>query len=123
MKPTLGWARARPPGAGALRRGAWYRVVGDNGNGSVVVDLGPRGTAEVPRSQIQIRHHRPPYFSIVVRSPEDPNPVRGTPRDVGDRYAVCPHSHTRVPLNGDEKPYIDCPECGCRFAIAWHEAC
>ncbi len=120
MANHLGWARVRPSSNGSLRRGAWYQVVSDDGS-AVVIKVGERGVS-VPREHLQIRRHCPEHFSVVVRSPGDHNPVRGTPEDLGLKYAVCPSSHTRVRL-ADDAPYLVCPECGCRYAIDWGETC
>lgn len=120
MAKHLGWARVRPPSYGSLRRGAWYQVVSDDVS-AVVVKVSERGVS-VPRERLQIRQRRPEHFSVVVRSPDDPNPVRGTPKDLGLKYAVCPSSQTRVRL-ADDAPYLVCPECGCRYAIDWGETC
>ncbi len=119
---TVGWARVRPPGAYSLRRGAWYPIIDDGGTDSeVVLYLGHRRVV-IPRRNVQIRQDRPVCFSVVVRSPEDPNPVRGTPEDLGLSYAVCPLSHTRVrlPAHAD---LLECPTCGYQFPIAWDDVC
>ena len=119
---TTGWARVKPPGAYSLRRGAWYPVLEDNGDGSeVVLDLNHR-TVVIPRANLQLRSDRPTCFSIVARRPEDPNPVRGTQQDLGLQYAVCPLSHTRVRLAGHPE-VLECPKCGYQFPIEWDDVC
>lgn len=119
---AIGWARVRPPGAYSLRRGAWYPVVEDDGEGSeVVLDLSNRRVV-IPRRNLQIRSDRPTCFSIVVRTPKDPNPVKGTPEDLGLTYAVCPLSHTRVRVAGHPE-VLECPRCGYQFPVEWKDLC
>ncbi len=116
-----GWARVRPPGIDGLRRGAWYPVVDDSAPDSVVLDV--RGEKiTVPRLRVHIRRLKPERCGVVVRAPDDYNPARGTPEDLGSRYAVCPQCHARVGLTGQPE-YVDCTGCRCRFAVAWEETC
>lgn len=118
---TLGWARVRPPGAYMLRRGAWYPVVVDNRYHLVVLGVAQRNVA-VPRDRLQIRQHLPSRFSVVSRTTDEYNPVRGTAADLGGTYAVCPSSRSRVRLNG-HPDNIQCPVCGHREEVAWDDIC
>ena len=123
MTAALGWARVRPPGGYKLRRGQWYAVVSDSGSPLVFLDVPQRRwNAGIPRNHLQIRRHPPERFAIVVRTSEDPNPMRGTPADLGLTYAVCPASGSRVRLAGRPE-YLECPNCGHHSAIAWEEPC
>ena len=126
------WARVKPPGFGTLRRGAWYSVAFtirryasvaiDDTADMVVVDVARRQIA-VPRDLVNIRRSKPDRFSIVFRSSDDPNPVRGTPEYLGLIYAVCPSSGTRVRVSGHFPKVLKCPECGGRFEVAWEDIC
>ncbi len=117
-----GWARVKPPGAYSLRRGAWYPILENNGDeAEIVLDLRYR-TVVIPRVNIDVRTERPTCFSVVVREPHDPNPVKGTPQDLGLSYAVCPLSHTRVRLSGHPE-VLECPECGYQYPIEWDDLC
>lgn len=118
----FGWARVKPPGAYSLRRGAWYPILENfRDESEVVLDLRNR-TVVIPRLNLQISYERPICFSIVAKDPDDPNPVQGTPQDLGLQYAVCPLSHTRVRLHGHPE-FLECPECHCQFPIDWDERC
>jgi hypothetical protein len=121
MSRNLGWARVRPPGAATLRRGAWYPVVDDHVPNRVVLGVGTRSVA-VHREFIQLRQHLPAGFSVVMKTPVDPNPVAGTGEDVGLTYAVCPWSRSRVRLKG-HPDHLECPDCGHRGLVDWEESC
>jgi len=121
MTDVAGWARVEPPGAYSLRRGAWYPVVDDTASTEVVLDNTQR-LVVIPRHHLRIRRHRPECFSVVVRAPDDPNPVRGTPEDLGLTYAVCPLSSSRIRLEGRPE-ILECPKCGHRFKVAWGDRC
>ncbi len=113
------------------RRGAWYPVVDtihseastgpDNDCTLYVLDIGKWRLA-VPANTLEVREALPGQFSVVVRSPTDPNPVRGTPTDLGNTYAVCPQSRCRVSLIGHPEK-LKCPCCGEEHSVAWEEAC
>jgi len=121
VSEILGWARARPPYAYSLRRGAWYPVLQDTDSTEVVLDTSYR-VVVIPKNSLQIRKHRPEHFSVVVRAPDEPNPVRGTTRDLGRMYAVCPASRSRVAIQG-RPTHLECPDCGCQFPVAWEDVC
>ena len=118
----VGWARVKPPGAYSLRRGAWYPILENPlDEGEIVLDLRNRKVV-IPKLNLEIRYKRPISFSVVVKDPDDPNPVRGTTQDLGLQYAVCPLSHTRVRLPG-HPDFLECPECGYQFPIDWDDRC
>ncbi|MFB3112534.1 MAG: hypothetical protein ACE10G_10915 [Gemmatimonadales bacterium] len=142
MTDMIGWARLSAPDASASqswpelvppvsRRGAWYPVVdrvhpkpaaGPDGDRTLyVLDIGPWRLA-VPANILEVRESLPDQFSVVVRSPTDPNPVRGTPADLGTTYAVCPQSRCRVRLIGHPEK-LECPCCGEEHPVAWEEVC
>ena len=142
MIDTMGWARLSAPDASASqgwpelvppvsRRGAWYPVVDivqpkastgpDDDWPLYVLDIGQWRLA-VPANILEVRKTLPDQFSVVVRLPTDPNPVRGTPSDLGTTYAVCPQSRCRVRLVGHPEE-LQCPCCGEEHPVAWEEAC
>ena len=142
MTETLGWARLGSPDSSASqswpelvppvsRRGAWYPVVDkveskrapepDGDRTMYVLDIGPWRLA-VPANILEVRKDLPEEFSVVVRSPDDPNPTRGTPADLGTTYAVCPQSRCRVRLVGHPEK-LECPCCGEEHPVDWEEEC
>lgn len=99
---TVQWVRSRGDRAekDGLRRGAWYRVVEDEGKSWVVVDV-HHVEVRVPRDDIEIRKARPGNWSV-VRHP----------------YLVCPGCHTRRHVAGEPTEYR-CPDCGNTYPIDW----
>ena len=131
MRRAIGWARVKGPGemadrvldgsATTLRRGAWYPVVGDNASETVLLGVS-RGEVLVPRDALQIRRHQSDRFSVVARAPGDPNPVRGTPADLGPTYAVCPATRSRVQLTAHSDS-LECPRCASGHPVSWDQLC
>ena len=120
---VLGWARlwaaAEGQAAPTLRRGAWYPILHDRGPTSVILGT-PKRNVRIPRHLLEIRPHRPERFTVVYRSADDPNPLRGTPADLGRTYAVCPQSRSRIRLSGHPER-LECPTCGHAGGVAWWE--
>lgn len=121
MRSSIGWARVVRDGVYPLRRGAWYPVVNDKALRLVIVDVGRKNVA-VPRERLMVRRHRPEHWSLVLRRPNDANPVRGTGQDLGSLYAVCPISRTRVRVQG-RPVLLGCPDCGHRADLDWEDLC
>jgi len=119
----LGWARpwanARPFSRPMPRAGAWYPVVAESGTDRVVLQIRGKRVA-VLRRLLEIREERPTRFTVVVRGATEANPARGSNRDLGRTYAVCPVCGTRIPLPG-EPPLLVCGECGHRGEVAYWE--
>lgn len=121
MAGTTIWARAYPAGAGPLRRGAWYPAAQEPDHDEVLVDVGIKRVA-VHTQLVELRPTVPSGFSVVERSPQDPNPARGTPHDLGTVYAVCPVSRTRVRLETNDD-ILRCPDCGYEGVVTWGQPC
>jgi hypothetical protein len=121
MTEPRAWARVLPKGAHLLRRGAWYPVANDRTPQLLVLAVGKR-TVPVPRDLVQVREQRPELWSIVVRAPADPNIERGTERDLGPIYAVCPICAYRTRLS-EEPGDMHCPRCDRAYAVEWDETC
>lgn len=123
MEDTIAWARlspvAKPAAAPTLRAGAWYPVVAEDGQAQVELLVGGERVT-LPRRVLEVRKQRPARFTVVSRMAGDPNPVRGTPADLGPVYAVCPGCMGRVALYG-APPATTCPKCGHRGEVAWWE--
>ncbi len=122
-RTAVGWARlwtiANPRHAAGLRRGAWYPVVEDQLASNVTVEVGPRAVP-VARHLLEFRRHQPDRFTVVYRPRGEHNPVAGTPRDVGDPYAVCPNCAERQPL-GARWEQLECLACRHSGVVAWWE--
>lgn len=114
------WAIANPPRTRPmLRTGAWYPVVATDPTAEVVVSVRHR-EVRLPARLFEMRKDRPRRFTVVCRSKHERNPARGTRRDLGHKYAVCPASGHRIPLRG-MPTVLECPGCAYRGEIAWHE--
>lgn len=113
------WAIAHPRTRPMLRSGAWYPVVASEAEAEVVLQVRHR-EVRLPTHYVELRKERPREFTIVCRGRGERNPATGTKRDLGVRYAVCPASGHRIRLRG--RPLrVECPGCGYRGDVAWHE--
>jgi len=121
MAKVVGWARLWPVAkAPLLRHGVWYSVVGDGASKKIVLGV-PSGPVAVPRHLVEVREHRPSYFTVVYRTAHSRNPAQGTTDDLGRRYVVCPHSGSRFRLLGHPGS-VTCPDCGHVGEVAWWES-
>jgi DNA-directed RNA polymerase subunit RPC12/RpoP len=119
MTRTLGWARLwAVANATKLRSGAWYPITSDHER-SVDLEVAG-GTVTVPRTLVETRDQQPNRFTVVYRPVDSHNPAAGTKANVGNTYAVCPYSGSRVKLSGRPE-YVECRECGYRGLVAWWE--
>ena len=123
MATVLGWARpwaiARPFSKPTPRAGAWYPILGDTGEERIVLQIRGRKVAVLKRL-VEVRPERPARFTVVYRSPTERNPARGTSRDLGRRYAVCPSCGSRLPIFHDPAVLI-CGICAHRGEVAYWE--
>jgi hypothetical protein len=114
------WSITAPFARKVLRAGAWYPVIEDNRpDGSVILVMRNRNV-RVPSRLVEVRRERPAKFTVVYLGSMDTNPAAGTRRDLGRIYGVCPASGHRVRLDGPETR-VECPGCGYRGEVAWHE--
>ena len=99
------WARSRGElgEREGLRRGAWYRVMEDQGNSWLVLDV-HNVEVRIPRDHVEMRGERPQSWSV-VRHP----------------YLVCPGCHTRRYVSG-EPPGYRCPDCDNEYPIDWRDS-
>jgi hypothetical protein len=118
---VLGWARlwavARPNTRPMLRSGAWYPVIAQGEE--LVLEVRHRPVT-LPKHLVELREDRPRKFTVVYRGRSEKNPARGTRRDLGHKYAVCPASGHRILISG-EPSHVQCPGCGYQGEVAWHE--
>lgn len=113
------WAIARPFSRPTPRAGAWYPIIGEADGQRVVLHIRGRNVA-VPKKLVEIRRDLPKVFTVVYKSKEERNPARGTARDVGERYAVCPSCGSRLPIYHDPALLV-CGVCGHRGQVAYWE--
>ena len=123
MTKTAGWGRpwaiAKSRTDSRLRTGAWYPVISHESPSEVVLVVQHREVT-VPVNLVELRKGRPGRFTVVHRPDQARNPARGTKRNLGRHYAVCPASGHRLPLEG-EPSHMECPRCGYQGEVAWHE--
>jgi hypothetical protein len=114
------WAITATFARKAMRAGAWYPVLErDRPDGTVILVIRHRNV-RVPERLLELRDDRPTQFTVVYQGRHQPNPAAGTQRDLGRTYAVCPASGHRVRVHGGESR-VECPGCGYRGTVAWHE--
>jgi len=124
MEPTNTWGRVwvgakRDPDWGMVRQGAWYPVL-RGGATRLVLDV-PGGPVVLPNDAVETRPERPRHFTAVYRARNHPNPVQGTPADLGRVYAVCPMCTARVRVPAVPPISLRCRKCGHEEAVAWWE--
>jgi hypothetical protein len=120
---AIGWARlwavARPYTRPMLRSGAWYPVLARGEASEVVLEVRHR-QVKLSKHLVELREDRPRKFTVVCRGRDEKNPARGTRRDLGHKYVVCPASGHRILVKG-EPSLLQCPGCGYRGEVAWYE--
>src|SRR6058998_4382683 len=88
----LGWARCLDNVADILRRGAWYAVVEETGDGHLVVSVRDE-RVRLSRHDVRVRPDAPTHWSVVVRTGVLRPTLGGRGMEVVTTYAVCPHCH------------------------------
>src|SRR2546427_7977652 len=117
----LGWARCLDNVADILRRGAWYAVVEETGDGHLVVSVRDQ-RVRLSRHDVRMRPDAPTDWSIVVRTGVLRPTLGGEGMEVVTTYAVCPHCHEREDFSG-KPPTLVCARCGSAAAVDWSETC
>jgi hypothetical protein len=102
--PDAAWARSRGDRSekAGLRRGAWYRVVEDNGKPWVVLDV-HHVEVRVPKGDLEVRRERPRAWSVVH-----------------EPHLVCPACHARRHVSG-QPAEVQCAECATSFTVDWSD--
>jgi len=120
MGRLRGWARCLDNVADVLRRGAWYPIIEDPGDGNVVVECRKK-PVRLSREDVTVRESPPDTWSVVVRTGVL-RPTLGGGNEVITTYAVCPHCHERQDFKG--KPdTLKCTRCGKTSGVDWTETC
>jgi len=103
-----------------LRRGAWYPIVEESGDGHVLLEL-DRRQVRVSRTDVQVRPQAPEQWSVVIRTgvmrPTWSGGSSGT-----NTYAVCPGCRERQYF--EAKPtQLQCSRCKRVAEVDWTETC
>lgn len=117
----LGWVRVGEEGAEGLRRGAWYELLEERPNGSLVVNVhGARVT--VDRSRVTVASQKPREWSVVVRVGVLRPTWSNARHSITTTYAVCPACQYRQEVR--ERPStLTCDRCAQSFPVDWSETC
>ncbi|HXF95557.1 MAG TPA: hypothetical protein VNI61_05595 [Gemmatimonadales bacterium] len=124
LAPSMGqprWARSTDSVADVLRRGAWYRVLEDDGEDQVVLEVRGR-PMRFTRDDLTIRATPPDRWSVVVRTGVlRPTLGGGEGQEVVTTYAVCPHCAERqdLPPAPAKPPRLTCGRCGREALVDW----
>ncbi len=112
---AIGWARGSGEFAEhrGLRRGEWYKVLEDQGEGWLVLDVNDV-QVRITRDHLLVRRSQPKTWSVVRLTP-----AQGV--DEAHRmYLVCPGCHSRQQLTGRPKEAA-CPKCQKAFPVDWSD--
>jgi hypothetical protein len=119
------WARCTDRVADTLRRGAWYRVLGEAENDDVMLEVRGR-SVRFRRADLAIRPDPPSRWSVVVRTGVLRPTLEGeSSRDVVTTYVVCPACAFRQDLEDAraQPPALTCERCSRRSDVDWSETC
>lgn len=117
----LGWARCNDNVADILRRGAWYPILEETGDGHVVVSVREQ-RVRLSLVDVHVRPDPPESWSVVVRTGVLRPTLGGKGKEVVSTYAVCPRCHERQDFTG--KPTtLKCTRCGSTAPVDWSEIC
>lgn len=118
---SRGWARCTDSVADVLRRGAWYPIVEDTGDGHVVVQVRAK-RVRLTLADVTVTLDPPDEWSVVVRTGVLRPTLGGKGSEVVTTYGVCPKCQERQEF--DEKPEtLRCTRCGHTAAVDWSSTC
>ena len=115
------WARVTKEEAHGLRRGAWYKVVGDGEADLILLDVN-KSNRPVSTSSLDFANEKPSKWSVVRREPEEHAALRASSAKLGPVYGVCPLCRARVAVapNATE---ARCPRCKEVSEVDWDNPC
>ncbi|HET7791102.1 MAG TPA: hypothetical protein VFK78_09930 [Gemmatimonadales bacterium] len=116
-----GWARCTDNVADVLRRGAWYRILEETGDGHVVLEVRAK-PVRVSRVDVTVRTDPPDSWSVVTRTGLLRPTLGGGKTEVTTTYAVCPHCQERQEFVG-EPARLTCTRCGRESPVDWSARC
>ena len=105
------WARLAVDANIRLRRGAWYKVLGEEGF-DLIIEVNKRPVRAL-RALFEVRDRPVPRWTVVTSKVGKKTPM-------GERYAVGPSCNERANLKGKPKR-MACPHCRSEFDVAWDE--
>jgi len=121
MASKKGWVRVHDSVADILRRGAWYPILEETGDGHVIVDCYKR-RVRLSTADVQVRSDVPDHWSVVVRTGVLRPTLGGQKTGVTTTYAVCPTCQQRQEFTG--KPdTLGCAKCGRQAPVDWSQVC
>jgi len=114
-RAVRGWATAVPGVADVLRRGAWYPVLEEGPDGTVVIEV-DREPMRLRREELRLRAERPDTW-CVVRRVGVMRPTLSGPKLVST-YAVCPDCAARQEFEGEPETLM-CVRCRRAAKVDW----
>ena len=120
MANKKGWVRVHDSVADILRRGAWYPILEDTGDGHLVVDCYKR-RVRLSTADVQVRADPPDNWSVVIRTGVL-RPTLGGQTAVTTTYAVCPSCQERQEFTGKPST-LRCVRCGRESTVDWTQVC
>lgn len=110
-----GWAAGTAATADVLRRGAWYPVIEQAEDGTILLQVDTE-QVRVRKTDVRFRGDRPDMWSIVVRTGVM-RPTLVGPRLV-TTYAVCPDCTARQEFD-DRPETLMCVRCRRAAKVDW----
>jgi DNA-directed RNA polymerase subunit RPC12/RpoP len=111
VMPGIRWARLQVDANIRLRRGAWYKVLKEEGF-DLIIEVNRRPVRAL-RALFEVRDRPIPRWTIVAAKAGKKSPMSG-------HYAVCPSCNERTNVKGKPKR-LACTRCRSEFEVAWDE--
>ncbi len=111
-----GWATGAPGVADVLRRGAWYPVLEEGPDNSVLIEV-DHMPMRFRREEVRVREERPDMWSVVTRTGVM-RPTLAGPKMVTS-YAVCPDCTGRQEFEGQPETLM-CVRCRRAAKVDWN---
>lgn len=110
-----GWATGAPGVADVLRRGAWYPILEEREDATILVEV-DHMPMKFRRDEVRIRLERPDMWSVVTRTGVM-RPTLSGPKLVTS-YAVCPDCTGRQEFDGQPETLM-CVRCRRAAKVDW----
>jgi hypothetical protein len=112
---VAGWATAAPGVADVLRRGAWYPILEEGPDGSILIEV-DHMPLRFRREELRLRPERPDTWSVVVRTGVMRPTLSGL--KLVTTYAVCPDCTGRQEFEGQPETLM-CVRCRHAAKVDW----